>query len=283
MDGDTLTIDFLGKVDGVPFEGGKAENAPLMLGSKQFIPGFEEQLIGAKAGDERVLNVTFPAEYGAENLAGKDATFDVKVHTVRTPKDAPMDDTFAEKFGLKSLGEVRDALRKRLESEHAAQTRSKVKRRLFDKLDEAHSFDLPKSMVESEFQGIWEQIQADKTAGRLDPDDADKSDEELEKEYRTIAERRVRLGLVLAEIGRRNEVQVPEDEVAAAIGRQARQFPGQERQVIEFYQKNPQALAQIRAPIYEERVVDFMLELAKTTSREVSRDELFAEEPGPAV
>jgi trigger factor len=282
-DGDALTIDYLGKVDGVPFDGGKAEDAPLLLGSKQFIPGFEDQLIGAKAGDERVLNVTFPAEYGAENLAGKDATFDVKVKAVRTPKDAPLDDTFAEKFGLKTIGEVRDALRKRLESEHAAQTRSKVKRRLFDKLDEAHSFELPKSMVESEFQGIWQQIQADKTAGRLDPEDAGKSDEELEKEYRAIAERRVRLGLVLAEIGRRNEVQVPEDEVSAAIGRQARQFPGQERQVIEFYQKNPQALAQIRAPIYEERVVDFMLELAKMTSREVSREELFAEEPGPSV
>jgi trigger factor len=158
-----------------------------------------------------------------------------------------------------------------------------VKRRLFDQLDEAHSFDLPKSMVEGEFRGIWEQIQADKAADRLDPEDSGKSDEALEKEYRAIAERRVRLGLVLAEIGRRNEVQVPEDEVSAAIGRQARQFPGQERQVIEFYQKNPQALAQIRAPIYEERVVDFMLELAKTTSREVSREELFSEEPGPAI
>lgn len=282
-EGDALTIDFLGKVDGVPFEGGAAENAPLLLGSKQFIPGFEEQLVGAKAGDERVLNVVFPENYSAANLAGKAATFDVKVKTVRTPKDAPVDDAFAERFGMKSLGEVQDALRQRLQAEHAAQSRSKIKRQLFDRLDEVHSFDLPKSMVEGEFRGIWEQIQTDKAAGRLDPEDAEKTDEDLEKEYRTIAERRVRLGLVLAEIGRRNNVQVPEDEVAAAIGRQARQFPGQERQVVEFYQKNPQAMAQIRAPIYEERVVDFILELAKTTSKEVSREELFAEEPGPAI
>jgi trigger factor len=202
---------------------------------------------------------------------------------VRTPKDAPIDDAFAERFGMKSLGEVKDALRKRLESEHAAQSRAKLKRRLFDILDKEHAFDLPKSMVEGEFGGIWEQIQADKAAGRLDPEDEGKTEEALEKEYRAIAERRVRLGLVLAEIGRRNNVLVPEDEVAAAIGRQARQFPGQERQVVEFYQKNPQAMAQIRAPIYEERVVDFILELAKTTSKDVAREELFAEEPGPAV
>ncbi|HWA21671.1 MAG TPA: trigger factor [Caulobacterales bacterium] len=282
-EGDALTIDFLGKIDGVPFEGGAAENAPLMLGSNQFIPGFEEQLFGAKTGDERVLNVTFPENYGAENLAGKAAAFEVKVKSVRTPKEAPIDDAFAERFGMKSLGEVKDALRKRLESEHAAQSRAKLKRGLFDILDKKHAFDLPKSMVEGEFRGIWEQIQADKAAGRLDPEDEGKTDEALEKEYRTIAERRVRLGLVLAEIGRRNNVQVPEDEVAAEIGRQARQFPGQERQVVEFYQKNPQAMAQIRAPIYEERVVDFILELAKTTSKEVAREELFAEEPGPAA
>jgi trigger factor len=279
-DGDALTIDFLGKVDGVAFEGGSAENAPLLLGSKQFIPGFEEQLIGAKAGDKRLLNVTFPESYGAENLAGKAATFDVTVKKVQTPKDAPVDDAFAEKLGLKSLGEVRDALRKRIEAEHNAQSRAKAKRRLFDQLDVAHAFDLPKSMVESEFDGIWRQILADKEAGRLDPEDAGKSDDDLEKEYRGIAERRVRLGLVLAEIGRRNNVQVPEDEVNAALGRQARQFPGQERQVIEYFQKNPGAMAQIRAPIYEEKVVDFILELAKTTDKPVSREELFAEEPG---
>lgn len=282
-DGDAMTIDFLGKIDGVPFEGGAAENAPLMLGARQFIPGFEEQLVGAKAGEERVLNVTFPEAYGAAHLAGKAATFDVKVKSVRRPKDAPIDDAMAERFGMKSLAEVKDALRGRLQAEHDAQSRSKLKRQLFDQLDKAHSFDLPKSMVEGEFRGIWEQIKADRAADRLDPEDSEKSEEELEKDYRAIAERRVRLGLVLAEIGRRNNVQVPEDQVAAAIGQQARQFPGQERQVVEYYQKNPQALAQIRAPIYEERVVDFILELAKATDRQVSRDELFAEDAGPSV
>jgi trigger factor len=278
QEGDALTIDFLGKLDGVPFEGGAAEGAPLMLGSKQFIPGFEEQLVGTKAGEERVLNVTFPDEYQAEHLAGKAATFEVKVKAVRTPKDGPIDDTLAERVGMKTLDDVRSALRQRIEAEHNAQSRAKTKRALFDKLDEAHSFELPASMVENEFTGIWRQIEADKEAGELDEDDKGKTTQELVALYRGIAQRRVGLGLVLAEIGRRNNVEIPEDEVTAAIGRQARQFPGQERQVLEYYQKNPGALAQIRAPIYEEKVVDFILELADTKVKPVSREELFAEE-----
>ena len=281
--GDAVTIDFLGKIGGEAFEGGAAEGANLTLGSGQFIPGFEEQLIGAKGGDEKQINVTFPEDYPAENLKGKAATFDVKVHGVKAPQEAKLDDVFAKRLGLESIDEVRDALRRRIQSEHASQSRAKAKRKLFDVLDGQHSFDLPKGMVDFEFGQIWRQLEADREAGRLDPEDAAKSNEDLEKEYRAIAERRVRLGLILAEIGRRNNIEVAEQEVAQAVGEQARRFPGQERQVVEFYQKNPQALAQIRAPLYEEKVVDFILELAKVNNVEVSREDLFADDEAPAT
>ncbi|MGE3302164.1 MAG: trigger factor [Hyphomonadaceae bacterium] len=283
VEGDALTIDFVGKMDGVAFEGGSGKDAQVLLGNKNFIPGFEEQLIGVKTGEERTLNVSFPADYGADNLAGKPATFDVKVTLVREAKDAAMDDTFAQKVGMETLDDVRAALRTRLENEHNTQSRLRVKRALFDQLDAAHTFDLPKTMVENEFAGIWRQVQEDKRAGGLDEEDAQKSEADLAADYRRIAERRVRLGLVLAEIGRRNAIEVPEDEVAAAIGRQARAYPGQERQIVEYYQQNPQALAQIRAPLYEDRVVDFILELAKTDTKTVSRDELFAEDPTSGI
>jgi trigger factor len=281
--GDAVTIDFLGKIGGEAFEGGAAEGASLTLGSGQFIPGFEDQLIGVKAGDEKQIDVTFPEDYPAEELKGKAATFDVKVHGVKAPQEAKLDDEFAKRLGLSNIDEVREALRRRLESDHAAQSRAKAKRKLFDALDARHSFDLPKGMVDFEFGQIWRQLEADREAGRLDPEDAAKSQEDLEKEYRAIAERRVRLGLILAEIGRRNDIQVSEQEVAQAVGEQARRFPGQERQVVEFYQKNPQALAQIRAPLYEEKVVDFILELAKVTNIEVSKEDLFADDEAPAA
>ena len=277
-DGDAVTIDFLGKLDGVPFDGGAAQGATLTLGSKQFIPGFEEQLIGAKAGDETVLNVSFPEDYPAENLKGKAATFEVTVLEVKAPEDAKLDDEFAAKFGMQNIDEVRDALRQRIQAEHAGQSRAKAKRKLFDILDEGHKFELPKTMVEGEFDQIWRQLEADREGGQLDPEDAKKTDEELRAEYQAIAERRVRLGLVLAEIGRRAKIEVREEEVAAAVGEQARRFPGQERQVVEFYQKNANALAQIRAPIYEEKVVDYILELAKVTNVEVPREELFKDD-----
>lgn len=276
-EGDAVTIDFIGKIDGEPFEGGSAQGAVVMIGARQFIPGFEEQLVGVKSGEARTLNVSFPADYAVERLKGKAATFDVTVSSVKAPQETPLSDALAEKLGMKTLDEVRQALRQRLEAQHNEQSRLKTKRLLLDKLDAAHAFELPKTMVESEFAQIWEQIKADKEAGRLDPEDQSKSEEELENEYRAIAERRVRLGLVLAEIGRRNNIVVPEDEVARAVGMQAQRFPGQERQVVEFYQKNPSALAQIRAPLYEERVVDFILELANTKTRQVSREELFTD------
>ena len=277
-DGDAVLIDFLGKIDGEPFDGGKAEEQAVVIGSNNFIPGFEEQLVGVKKGDETELNVTFPEEYGSEDLAGKDAVFEVKVHEVRAPKTPELDDEFAKGLGLEGLAQLKEMVSGQLQQEHDGMSRQKAKRALLDELDKAHDFDLPDGMVNAEFQQIWQQLQQEKQAGRLDEEDADKSDEELEKEYRVISERRVRLGLVLAEIGRGQEIQIAQDEVNAALIAEARRFPGQEQQVIEMFQKNPQMLDQLRAPIYEDKVVDFILETATVTDKTVSKEELFKED-----
>ena len=276
-DGDAVVIDFVGKIDGEPFDGGAAEEQTVVIGAGRFIPGFEEQLIGVKTDDETELNVTFPEDYQAENLKGKDAVFEVKVREVRMPKKAEIDEDFAKNFGLESLEQLREMMTAQIQNEHDQASRQKAKRALLDSLDEKHSFDLPQKMVDQEFQQIWQQLQQEKEAGNLDEEDSKKSDEELEKEYRAIAERRVRLGLVLAEIGRIAEVQITDQEVQQAVIAEARKFPGQEREVVEFFQKNPGALAQVRAPIYEEKVVDHILEIAKVTDKEVSKDDLFAE------
>lgn len=280
-DGDELNIDFLGKLDGEAFDGGAAQGARLVIGSNQFIPGFEEQLIGAKAGEERVLNVTFPEDYPAKNLAGKAATFETKVNAVRQPKQGDPDDAWAKELGFDSLNAVKDALRQRIESEHNQQSRIKAKRALFDTFDETHDFELPPRMVEAEFNEIWRQVEADRAAGRGDPSDEGKSDDDLKDEYRNIAERRVRLGLLLAEIGRRHNIQVTDEEVGRAISQQARQFPGKEQQVIEAYRRNPNLVAQVRAPLYEEKVVDYIMELVKVTNETVDRETLFADEAPP--
>jgi trigger factor len=281
-EGDQVIVDFVGKIDGEAFQGGTANDAPVVIGSKQFIPGFEEQLVGAKAGDERVLNVTFPDDYPAANLKGKAATFETKVKTVRKPKEGAPDDAWAAQLGFDSLPALKNAIRQRIESEHAQQSRAKAKRALFDVLDSKHSFELPPRMVESEFNQIWRQVEADRAAGRLDASDEGKSDDELKAEYRNIAERRVRLGLLLAEIGRRHKLEVSDQEVANEIGNMARNYPGQERQIFEMYQRNPGMVASVRAPLYEEKVVDYILELAKVTNETVDRETLFAEDDAPA-
>lgn len=281
-DGDAVVIDFVGKIDGEAFDGGSAEDARVVIGSNQFIPGFEEQLIGAKAGEERVLNVTFPEDYPAEQLQGKTAAFETKVKTVQAPREGEPDSVWAQQIGFDSLDALKAALREKLEHDHAHQSRAKAKRMLFDRLDEMHDFDLPPLMVDAEFDQIWRQVEADKAAGRLDPGDAGKSDDELRGEYRTIAERRVRLGLLLAEIGRRHDIQVSDQEVAQKIGEQARQFPGQEQQFFEMYQRNPQLVAQVRAPLYEEKVVEYILELIEVKDEQVDRETLFADDDPPA-
>ena len=276
--GDAVLIDFIGTVDGTPFEGGAMEGHQLVLGSGSFIPGFEDALIGVKAGDEKDVKVTFPDPYQAEDLAGKDAVFATKVIEVQGEIDAVIDDEFAQKFGVADLEALKAAVKTQYEGQLEMQTRMKLKRAILDELDKKHKFELPPNMVEAEFSNIWTQVQSEKEAGQLDEDDAKKTEKQLEKDYRKIAERRVRLGLVLAEMGQKQEIQITNEEIQQAMIAEARQYPGQEQQVIEFYQKNPQALAQLRAPIYEEKVVDLIIEKAKVTDKKVDKDTLFEED-----
>ncbi len=277
-EGDQLTIDFLGKLEGVPFDGGAAEDADLVIGSNRFIPGFEDQLKGAKVGDEKTIEVTFPEDYQAKNLAGKLATFDIKVKAIKAEAETKIDDEFATRIGLESLDKLKDLLRQNLNQQYAGAARFKLKRSLLDALDAAHSFDLPPKMVEAEFDGIWKQVEADKEAGRLTPEDAKKSDKKLKEEYRKIAERRVRLGLVLAEIGRANNVGVSDQELNNAIMQEARNYPGQERAVLDFYRQNPGAAAQMRAPIYEEKVCDLIFTVAEVKDTPITKEELLKDE-----
>lgn len=276
--GDAVVCNFVGKIDGVEFDGGKADGSTVVLGSNTYIPGFEEQLVGVKAGDEKVLNVTFPAEYGVATLAGKAATFDVTVVEVKKPVETKIDDDLAKNIGLSDLATLKDAIKKNIEDQLAQLSRQKAKRSLLDALDATHSFDLPPKMLAAEFEAIWAQVTQDKAAGNEDPEDAGKSEDELKAEYTKIAERRVRLGLVLAELGRVNGVEVKDEEVARAIQAEASRYPGQERQVYEFFQKNPNAVASLRAPLYEEKVVDFVLQMAKVTDVTVTRAELESED-----
>lgn len=277
VEGDRLTIDFVGKVDGEAFEGGSAEGAQIVIGSKRFIPGFEEQLVGVKAGDARDLNVTFPADYGAQNLAGKVAVFETQVKEVAKPDDVAIDDALATKLGLESLDQLKERVRDQIKQDFAGASRAHLKRALLDQLDKAHSFDLPPGMVEAEFNGVWSAVEAEmKREDKTFPVDG-KSEDETRAEYRAIAERRVRLGLVLAEIGRLNNLTIGQEELTRAIAQRARQFPGQERQVFEFYQKNPAALAEVRAPLFEDKVVDFIVELATVNETTVPREELFSD------
>lgn len=276
-DGDAVVMDFVGKIDGEAFDGGSAEAQTIVIGEGRFIPGFEEQLVGVKAGDETELNVTFPEDYQSEDLKGKEAVFEVKVSEIRAPETPEIDDDFAKNFGLDDLEALKNIMKDQIEAEHTSLSRNKVKRALLDQLDELHSFDLPAGMVEAEFNQIWAQFEQEKEAGNLDDEDKEKPEDDLKKEYRSIAERRVRLGLVLAEIGRGAEIVVAEEEVARVLNQEAAKYPGSERQVIEFYQKTPAAMAQLRAPIYEEKVVDYILEKATVNEIETTREELEAE------
>ena len=280
-EGDQLLIDFVGRVAGEVFEGGSAEDATLTLGSGQFIPGFEEQLVGAKPEDEVLVKVTFPAEYQAAHLAGKDAEFTVTVKEVRAPKASKIDDELAQRLGIEDLGKLKELLRSNLQSQFSSATRFKLKRALLDILDEKHDFPLPPRMVEAEFSQIWEQVQQDKAAGNLPPEDAGKTDEQLEAEYRKIAQRRVRLGLVLAEIGRVNNVQVTEQELAEAMRTEAMRYGPQAQQIFDFFRQNPSAQAQLRAPIFEEKVVDLIVSKAKVEDEKVSKEDLLKEDDMP--
>ena len=280
-DGDQLVIDFLGRVDGVAFDGGTATDVELVLGSGQFIPGFEEQLLGARPDGDLTVKVTFPADYQSRELAGKSAEFETKVKEVRAPVDSPADDAFAERLGLENLEKLSALVKSNLEQQYADASRFKLKRALLDQLDSKHDFPLPPKMVEAEFAAIWDQVKQDKTGGSLPDEDAGKSDEQLQKEYRKIAERRVRLGLVLAEIGRANGVQVTEAELNEAIRREAIKYGPQAQQMFNMLRENQNAQAQLRAPIFEDKVVDLMVAKAKVKDKKVSKAELMKEDELP--
>ncbi len=276
--GDRVTISFVGTIDGVPFEGGTGEDVPVVIGSKSFIPGFEEQLAGIKAGEKRTIRAPFPQNYMKAELAGKDAAFEVTAKSVDAPGEVALDDAFAKQLGLESLGKLRDAVKARIAQEHAGASRAKLKRHLLDALDERHKFDLPPTLVDQEFNNVWQTVESDlQQQGRTFADEGT-TEEAAKADYRKIAERRVRLGLVIAEIGDKNKIQISEEELKRAIVERARQFPGQEQQVWEFYTKDQNALASLRAPLYEEKVVDFLTELAQVTDRKVAREELYRDE-----
>ena len=270
-DGDQVTIDFLGKVDGEAFEGGAAEDYPLVLGSNSFIPGFEAQLVGVKLGEEVEVNVTFPAEYGAENLAGKDAVFECKIKAVKAPKAAEINDELATKFGAEDLAALKGQITERLEAEYAGAARAVQKRHLLDALDKMVKFELPPSLVEAEAGQIAHQLWHDENP---DVQGHDHPEIEPTDEHNTLAERRVRLGLLLAELGQKAEIQVTDAEMTQVMMNQARQYPGQEREFFEFVQQNPQMQQQMRAPLFEDKVVDYVFELATVTDKDVSKDEL---------
>ncbi|MCT8266048.1 MULTISPECIES: trigger factor [Afifella] len=277
-DGDRITIGFVGKIDGEVFDGGSDDNTQIVIGSGQFIPGFEEKLKGVKEGEEKTIEVTFPEDYPSEKLAGKPATFDVTVKEVAAPQELKLDDEFAQKLGVESLDKLKEAVRAQLESEYGSATRQRVKRQLLDALDEKHEFPLPEKLVEQEFENIWRQVMHDVEHHGRSFEDEGTTEEEARAEYRTIAERRVRLGLVLSKIGEEAKVEVGEEELQRALYEQVRRFPGQEQQVIEHYRNNPEAVQALRAPIFEEKVVDYMLELADVTDKTVSREELLADD-----
>ncbi|THD53404.1 MAG: trigger factor [Bradyrhizobium sp.] len=276
--GDRVTVSFKGSINGTPFDGGTGENIHVTIGSNTFIPGFEEQLIGIAAGETRTLKVSFPKSYGNEKLAGQPAEFETSASLIEAPQEAVINDEFAKTLGLESLDKLKEAARERLAAEFAGATRQRVKRLLLDRLDETHRFEAPPSLVDEEFNLMWNSIKAEMESNGKTFADENTTEEASKAEYRKIADRRVRLGLVLSEIGEKNKITVTDDEVSRAVIERARQMPGREKEVWDYYRSNANALAQLRAPIYEDKVVDFILELATVTEKKVSREDLYKDD-----
>ena len=279
-EGERLIIDFRGTINGEPFKGGNAEDAQVLLGGHNFIPGFEEGLTGVRTGEERAVDATFPDNYPEARLAGKKARFDVTVKEVASPEAPTIDDIFAKALGLESLDKLRETVKQRLEQDRVVASRLKLKRALLDKLNLTYNFELPPTLVDNEFQAIWRQVTRDLEQSKRTFEDEGTTEEEARSEYHYIAARRVRLGLILSEVGTRNKIEVSDDEVNRALLERVRQFPGQEKKVYDFYRNNPQALAEIRAPLFEDKVIDFITELAKVTENQVSAEELYADADG---
>ena len=280
--GDTLTVDYKGMVDGVAFDGGTGTAMPVELGADGFIPGFSEGMLGMRPGEERQVNVTFPAEYHSKELAGKAATFDIKATALQHSTPPVIDESLAEQFGFDTLEELRKIIATQIQREYDGVSRMRIKRDLLDQLAKGADFPVPPSMVEAEFNGIWTRVESDRKEGKGDEEDKDKDDETLKAEYRTIAERRVRLGLLLSEIGRQNGIQVAPDELQRAMRAEAARYQGQEAQVMEFFRKNPQAADGLRGPIFEDKTVDFILESATVEMKTVTPEELSADPDAPA-
>jgi trigger factor len=276
--GDILLIDFVGKVDGKEFAGGAAKDHKLELGSNQFIAGFEDQLVGHKPGTTTDINVTFPKEYGSDELAGKPAVFTVTIKEIHRKLPVSVDEELAKKMGFEDLASLRKAVGEQIGKEFNKATRTRVKRQLLDQLAQKHSFTVPQGMVDVEFEQIWKSVEEARKRGDDDPTIKGKSDDELKKDFGGIAERRVRLGLLLSEVGRVNNIQVSEDEVNRTLIEEARRYPGQERKIIEYYRAQPEAMAQLRAPLFEDKVVDFILEMANVTEKSVTPDELMKDD-----
>jgi trigger factor len=273
--GDRVTISFKGSIDGVPFDGGTGEGIQVVIGTGQFIPGFEEQLVGIATGETRTLKVSFPKNYASEKLAGQPAEFETSATLIEAPGETKIDDEFAKTLGLESLDKLKEAARERLVAEFAGATRQRVKRSLLDRLDDSHKFEAPPSLIAEEFNLMWNSIKAEMESSGKTFADEDTTEEAAKEEYQKIADRRVRLGLVLSEIGEKNKITVTDDEVSRAVIERARSMPGREKEVWDYYRNNANALAQLRAPIYEDKVVDFILELANVTEKKVSREDLF--------
>ena len=276
--GDRVTISFKGSINGELFDGGTGEGIPVVIGAGQFIPGFEEQLVGIGAGETRTLKVSFPKNYASEKLAGQPAEFETTATLIEAPGETKIDDEFAKTLGLESLDKLKEAARERLVAEFAGATRQRVKRALLDRLDDSHKFEAPPSLIEEEFNLMWNSIKAEMESSGKTFADEDTTEEAAKEEYQKIADRRVRLGLVLSEIGEKNKITVTDDEVSRAVIERARSMPGREKEVWDYYRNNANALAQLRAPIYEDKVVDFILELANVTEKKVSREDLFKED-----
>ncbi len=277
-DGDQLTISYAGTIDGEAFEGGTDDNAVVRIGDGRFIPGFAEQLVGLETGDTKTIDVTFPDDYGAKHLAGKAAQFAIEVKAVAAPEDLVIDDALAERLGMESLEALKKALGDQIKSEYTQAARQKVKRQLLDKLDSAHAFDLPIGLVDQEFDTIWRQVSEEMASSGTTFENEDTTEDAARDDYRKIAERRVRLGLVMSEIGETNKIEVTEEEVQRALAAQLRQFPGQEQQLIDYYRNNPDALASLRAPVFEEKVVDYLLELVQVEDQPVSAEDLLRDD-----
>lgn len=273
--GDKATLDFVGKIGGEPFPGGTGENVDVVLGSNSFLPGFEAQIEGMKTGESRTISVTFPPAYSAAELAGKEATFDVTLQALAAPGELEINEDFAKGLGFEDLGKLKEKIRENIDREHQAVSRGKWKRQLLDALDKKYQFTVPEGMLTREFEGVWRTVEAEQKRSGRSFEEENTTEEAARADYHKIAERRVRLGLLLAEIGQRAEIKVSDEEVNQVLAQRIRAYPGQEKAVWDYYQKNPSAMTEIRAPLYEEKVVDYVMTQVKITDKKVSKDELF--------